>query len=291
VRLTSKLAACAAAVALVAVSCGDTGEASPTGESPQASSIDDVFVVRASTDLAVGSERLLLGLAAADGRRLGSDELAASVAVWPEDDPSLRREVDASWVWAIPGATGLYRATVAFDRPGVWMAELIPATGARPAPIPLLVNAEPATAAVGSAAPPSDSPTASEDLAVISSDPEPDPRLYEMSIADAVGSGRPSVIAFSTPRFCQTAICGPTLEVVKSMVDDFPDVNFVHVEVYDLVASPPDATSVEELVVAPAVIDWGLTSEPWVFVVDAEGTIAGRFEGVVDAAELAALLG
>ncbi len=95
---------------------------------------------------------------------------------------------------------------------------------------------------------------------------------------------------FATPRFCQTAVCAPTLDAVKEMRSDFPGVNFVHVEVYDLAASG-DATSVQDLVVHPAVEEWGLPTEPWVFVVDRNGLIAGRFEGMVAPEELRALLG
>ncbi len=46
----------------------------------------------------------------------------------------------------------------------------------------------------------------------------------------------------------------------------------------------------ENLEVVPAVQEWGLTSEPWVFVVDALGNVAGRFEGVVDPEEIEAAL-
>ena len=34
------------------------------------------------------------------------------------------------------------------------------------------------------------------------------------------------------------------------------------------------------------VSEWGLTSEPWVFLVDKQGNIAGKFEGIVTADEL-----
>ena len=37
-------------------------------------------------------------------------------------------------------------------------------------------------------------------------------------------------------------------------------------------------------------VEWGLPNEPWVFVVDSEGIVTHRFEGVLDGAELAAAL-
>jgi hypothetical protein len=89
------------------------------------------------------------------------------------------------------------------------------------------------------------------------------------------------VIVFATPAFCTTAICGPTMETTKAIALDHPDVNFVHVEVYENIDDPQG-----ELVEVEAVTEWGLQTEPWVFVVDAEGTVSARFEGTVGAAEL-----
>ena len=37
-------------------------------------------------------------------------------------------------------------------------------------------------------------------------------------------------------------------------------------------------------------IAWGLPTEPWVFVVDAKGTVVARFEGVFALEELGAVL-
>ena len=94
-------------------------------------------------------------------------------------------------------------------------------------------------------------------------------------------------MAFSTPAFCQTATCGPTLEVVKQVATNHPDdVDFVHVEVYTNL----DAGSFEGLELVPAIDDWRLPSEPWVFVVDGSGIIAAAFEGALAAEELEAAL-
>jgi hypothetical protein len=106
-----------------------------------------------------------------------------------------------------------------------------------------------------------------------------------MSIAEAVASGRPSVIVFATPKFCQTAICGPTVDRILEIKPSFPEVNFLHVEVFTNLDDP------DNLQLVPAVSEWGLPTEPWVFVVDATGIVVARFEGVVDAAEIAAALG
>ena len=36
--------------------------------------------------------------------------------------------------------------------------------------------------------------------------------------------------------------------------------------------------------------EWGLSTEPWVFVVDAEGRVAAKFEGVLSEEELVEVL-
>jgi hypothetical protein len=107
---------------------------------------------------------------------------------------------------------------------------------------------------VGTPAPAFGSRTSADaPLEQITTDPEPEPAFYELSIADAVTSGRPSVIVFATPAFCTTAICGPTMEVVKSVATDFTEANFVHVEVYENIDDPQG-----ELIEVDAVTEWGL---------------------------------
>jgi hypothetical protein len=175
---------------------------------------------------------------------------------------------------------------VEFDVPGIWLVSVQPEGGAALAEFPIQVQEFPRTVAVGEPAPPSDSVTIHDaPLEEITSATNPDPSLYEMSIAEAVTSGRPSVIAFATPKFCQTAICGPTLDRIGEIKPSFPDVNFLHVEVFTNLDDPQNIATV------PAVVEWGLPTEPWVFVVDAGGTVVARFEGVVDASEIAEALG
>lgn len=277
-------------ILLALFACGESSTPEVVTTAPGDAS--EIIVIAASTDLAVGQERLLLALAKPDGSRLGSPDLATTITLFPEEDPSASIEVAGEWIWAIPDRSGLYRVPVTFDRAGIWVVQVVPASGPQPGAIALIVQLDSRTPGVGTPAPLSATPTASDagGIAAISTDTDPEPRMYEMSIAEAVASGRPTVIAFATPRFCQTAICGPTLEVVKELMSDHPQANFVHVEVYDLAASPADAVSIDQLTLAPSVIEWGLTSEPWVFVVDESGTIVGRFEGVVDADEITSLI-
>jgi predicted transcriptional regulator len=69
---------------------------------------------------------------------------------------------------------------------------------------------------------------------------------------------------------------------VKAASQSHPDANYVHVEIYENL----DAVTTEDLRIVAAVRTWGLPSEPWVFVVDANGEVAARFEGALTDEEL-----
>ncbi len=274
------------AALLVAAACGDSGGSGTTAAAGAGDLPGDAVAVVASTDLAAGTERLLLALTTLGNQRLGGPDLDVSFRVFPLDSPDDAREYPATWMWATPDVSGLYRAEVELPDPGTWAAQVVPAGGAALEPVAFQVKDRPATPAVGEAAPQSDTPTGADvdDLARISTDRNPDPAFYELSVADAVASGRPTVVVFATPRFCQTAICGPTLDTIKDYAAGRPDVNFVHVEVFTNLDDP------DNLEIVPAVTEWGLTSEPWIFVVDEAGLVAARFEGVVAEEELDAAL-
>ena len=85
--------------------------------------------------------------------------------------------------------------------------------------------------------PASDTPTLADvggDVSKISTDPDPVPAFYETSIADAVAAEKPFVVAFATPKFCVTQQCGPTLDRLKPIAADHPDVTVINVEPYQL---------------------------------------------------------
>jgi hypothetical protein len=53
-------------------------------------------------------------------------------------------------------------------------------------------------------------------------------------------------------------------------------VNFVHVEVYDGLPNP----AANNRHIDPAMTAFGLTTEPWAFLIDQSGTIVYRVEGL-----------
>ena len=294
-------AACLSLV-LVASACGGGGdEREPTtGSGSETSSctapfqqaFGDVkaYPVFASSEVVVGSNRFLVGILDDNDAPIASPDVDVHIEFFDLTDcpPEPAAERDMDFLWSIKGVAGLYRTQVGFDSPGTWGAE-VTISGAgldETVKASFDVRASPTTPAIGSRPPASDTPTADDvkDLSEISTDDNPDPRFYEVSIASALERGEPFVVAFATPKFCQTQTCGPTLEIVKSVAEDFPKLTFIHVEPYELPADPSNLEPVQ------AVDEWGLPSEPWVFVVDGKGRVAAKFEGSLAPEELKAAL-
>jgi hypothetical protein len=111
--------------------------------------------------------------------------------------------------------------------------------------------------------------------------------LHRLTVAQAVASGKPSVIAFVTPAFCQTRFCGPVLDqVITPAWNDFKgQANVLHIEPYDLVKARGG-----KLETVAAVQEWKLLAEPIVFVVGRDGVITAKFEGVMDYPEVKAAI-
>jgi hypothetical protein len=151
----------------------------------------------------------------------------------------------------------------------------------------LTANGEPG---IGDAAPPSRQATTADvaDITEIDSSSPPRPSMHDTTVADAVASGRPSVIAFATPAFCRSRTCAPVMETIMDPLSEQYGgrVNFLHVEPY--VLSELRTSNVQ--VPVEATLEWRLRSEPWVFVVDAGGRIVGRFEGIVAPDEVESVL-
>jgi hypothetical protein len=132
------------------------------------------------------------------------------------------------------------------------------------------------------------------DLKAISSDRSPVERFYMTSVADAVAAKKPFVLAFATPAFCQSQQCGPTLDHVKNVAAKYPDLTFINVEPYQLALKAgvlqPVLSSDNQLQPVQAVTDWGIVSEPWIFVVDKDGIVRASFEGILAEDELSAAI-
>jgi hypothetical protein len=185
------------------------------------------------------------------------------------------------------GVRGLYVARVEFSRAGTWGIELLmgqPSGSPKATRFAVTVLDMPATPAVGSAAPRSRNLIARDvkNLRQIDTSQKPDVRLHQVRIVDAIAQGKPQLVVFATPQFCTSRMCGPVVDIVRSLLPTYGKrVAFIHQEIWQDFA---------EKKMFPTVEEWRLDTEPWVFVVDGKGIIRAKFEGLVTAREIEASL-
>ncbi len=176
---------------------------------------------------------------------------------------------------------GVYVAHPYFGQAGTWGIELRAVYKGKRRRIrqTFSVRRYGVTPAVGSAAPRSNSPTSPPvSVAKLDSGKPPDD-MHKLSIAEAIGDHKPTVVLFSTPGFCTSRMCGPETQVVEGLEQTYrTQVNFIHIEIYK------DANPAKGY--APTVIQWHLQTEPWVFVLDRRGAVAAKFEGPTPASEI-----
>jgi hypothetical protein len=107
---------------------------------------------------------------------------------------------------------------------------------------------------------------------------EPACPLHAVGLDAALATKKPVAILFATPAFCQTATCGPVLDVLVAEHQPFANtVQSIHVEVFT------DRTA---KVVAPPLEALHLQNEPWLFLVGADGKVRERISGPFDTVEV-----
>lgn len=194
-----------------------------------------------------------------------------------------------------PDAAGVYETRVDLDRPGLWEVEITAAVDGseRSGTAVFEVAERHQVPAVGEPAPTVSTPTLDSDLPEAAIDSRasvdgevPDPVLHSTDLADAVATGRPAVVVFSTPTYCTSRFCGPITETVEELAHRYGDrAAFVHVEIWRDI----DAGEMNDAVTPWIATDTG-GNEPWVFLVASDGTIAARWDNVLDEAGLVEML-
>jgi hypothetical protein len=315
-RRGRRLAAIAAVTALALSACGSGEPDNTTLPDPDPNT--DLVAQVASFDLAAGpDQRLLLGLFRSDRTVLGGGSVEVRVA-WLGDDPAAGGEVPLSdpvnaTFLPVPGnepdvgdtptwidgrGAGVYQARVNLDQPGFWGARISAEIDGREhvTTTRFQVLDTHRVPTVGEAAPRVDHPTADThdgplselDSRAQGSDARlPAPHLHQVNVNDALDAGTPVVLVISTPVYCASQFCGPITDRIAELALDYEDrAAFVHFEVWK------DFSDNE---LNPHVMEWIFDpemggNEPWVFLIDADGTIAARWDNVLDADELESLL-
>lgn len=298
-RAKSKVFATAAMALLLAACSTGSSTVVPAGiPLPQYSGII------ASSEFAVGDNRFPFGLISDDGKLLENAQVQVRFYLLTRESDELRGEAQAGF-HQIKGVTphqhvdgqlhghvevrGVYIVDKAnFDTKGFWGADFVATTtDGRRIEIPqraFEVKEKSIVPFIGDRAPPSRNLTLSDvdNIEEIETRVPPD-NMHELSVAQALELGKPFVVVFATPMFCVTRMCGPVTDIVAALQDRYREqANFIHIEPWDLKI----ARSEGRLVPIDVVLEWNLPTEPWVFVVDRDGRVAARFEGLATSEEL-----
>ena len=133
----------------------------------------------------------------------------------------------------------------------------------------------------GKQLPPFDTPTTKDQRGVnpictrLTGGPCP---FHDVTLTDALKSGKPVAYIVGTPAHCQFGTCAPGLEFLITAAKRLGDkVIPVHAEVY---------TDDTATVTTPAVDAYNITGEPDLWLADKTGKIVTRFDGAWDQTEL-----
>jgi hypothetical protein len=190
-------------------------------------------------------------------------------------------------------ARGVYAAYgVRFQRPGFYEVEIRADLGegdVRTATAAFEVVAEPAYPAPGQQAPRTENLVLGSDAPLEAIDSRaglvgeiPDRELHRGTIAGAIRAGRPALVVFATPVYCVSQFCGPVTDMVSALARDHRRVaDFIHIEIW---------RDFQRMTVNRAAAEWllrrGDLTEPWVFLVGADGRILARWDNVATREEI-----
>ena len=98
------------------------------------------------------------------------------------------------------------------------------------------------------------------DMSKITTYRQPDPRMYQYSLDQALAMGKPIVLEFATPGHC--TVCDVQLQRLKALVEKYQGkVLFLHMDQYE----NPEAF-----------VAYRVKGDPWTFIIDEKGVV--RFQ-------------
>ena len=193
-------------------------------------------------------------------------------------------------------------ATVDIPSPGWWRLDVDGADGSHgSATIEALDPGS--TAPLGAPAPDVDTPTLDDvggNVLAVTTQPVPDLRLSETSIADARAAGRPYVLVVDSARFQVSTACGRALSMVRYLLDRWTDVTFAHLEPFKYqiitnepilsgdISNPPLDSEARAFGLGEGV--WPATRMPWIFVVDGSGIVRAKYTGIIGSEDVDVIL-
>ena len=268
---------------LPVVACSDKDNSGVVATAAQTAE-DSLNVLLMARDADMRDSRIpmLVMVAGSQGTILEDRARNMSFSYRHLDDADFKPLPDVTWrQWPI--RSGVYTGAPSFDRSGVWefQVKFTENGHTRTGSAFLQVAEDSRSPGIGDPAPASITKTAItvDEVKQISSALTPDTRFYALSLDEALASGKPTVVLFSTPAFCVSQTCGPQIETIGKITDIYGErINFIHVEIFDNVSEMLETGDNSIGVIAKPVEDWGLITEPFTFFIDSNGIVTARFE-------------
>jgi hypothetical protein len=292
-----------AAIVLLAAACGSPVSPTPSpggSVAPSGSGGQTILPIPITGAFRVGDNRVVFTLTDRSGtKQVAAPDRTLAIGYHGPNGETIASQPQA-FIWAIEGVNGVYVGHTTFPSAGQWAADFTTAAPGVPSQTTTFrfdVRDRIEVVSPGDPAPSVDTPTLADvggDVAKISTDANPVKRFYETSEADGLAAKKPFVLIFATPKFCKSTVCGPTLDKLKPVAAAHPELTFINVEPYKLQVMDgqlqPVLDAQNGLVAAEATDAFKLSSEPYVFVVGADGKVSSSFELVFSPDEIEAAI-
>ncbi len=240
------------------------------------------------------------------GGQIDDPALTVTAQLVASDGSAVGAPATATAVQPIGISDVSFVATLDIPSPGSWTVQVTASDAAgvsRQGAMDVTALDPGGTAALGAPAPTIRTPTAADfggDLTWVTTDPLPDPRMSATSTVDALAAGTPFVLVVDSVQFRVTPACGKAVVMAKRLLDRWRDVPFIHHEPYryTVITTEPvlEGTLEAPVLTEPAAAwgvgadPWGVGSMPWIFIVDGDGIVRAKYQGVMGSADVDVLL-
>ena len=284
-----------AALMVLVTACGSAAPAAAPAETNPAASaaMTGLEAIVATKLLNTGTQRVAFLLTTPTGI-VNVPEVEVTSVYLGDGDAAQETRTAKFYIWPY-GVRGSYVTEMNFDRTGPWRLDIgldhEGLTGSTQTALDVIEKGP--VPVIGSVPPLSRNKTLERagSLEKLTTHFTPDPELYQLTIEEAAGNGKPTVVVFASPAFCTSPTCGPQTEAVSALKDANRDrANFIHVEIYD---NPDEIQGdLSKAMLSQPVLEWGISDVPdwfnesWTFVLDTQGKVSQRYEGFAPTEEL-----
>ena len=238
-----------------------------------------LFII--TEDLELGNNRIVLSVLDNKGQTI-TDNLRFSFKKLGSNKTNEIKEITVSF-W--PPKRNVFVTNINFNETGYWEFIVNRENETAKATVNVLENSE--TLSVGDTVEPIYTPSLSDfEISNITTDINPEKKLYLFNLEHALNQKKPILLSFSTPGLCVTGACAPQLEELKKISSLNNDVIIIHVEIWKNFDEVMKKGDLSVGVLNESVRKFNIKTEPWTFLINAEGIVKNRYQGYVESNEI-----